>query len=79
MPHFDSFLFKSLLAFITGQCLAQYYPHIAFSSLFVFLGLCFVIADGSNGSWNLDRWRKSCDRNGIAFKATRDGAVSISL
>lgn len=43
MPHFDSFLFKSLLAFITGQCLAQYYPHIAFSSLFVFLGLCFVI------------------------------------
>ena len=38
-----------------------------------------VIADGSNGSWNLDRWKKSCEMNGVVFKATRDGAVSITL
>jgi len=38
-----------------------------------------VIADGSNGPWDFERWRKSCSDANIIFKTTPNGAIQISL
>lgn len=38
-----------------------------------------VIADGSNGPWDFERWEKSCTNAQVKFKTTRDGAIAISL
>ena len=38
-----------------------------------------VIADGSNGPWDFERWQESCLKANVPFKSTRKGAVQISL
>jgi competence protein ComEC len=39
-----------------------------------------LIADGSNGPWNLALWEKTCAEQGVEFYNTREkGALRISL
>jgi hypothetical protein len=39
-----------------------------------------LIADGSNGPWNLALWEKTCTEQGVEFYNTREkGALRISL
>ena len=39
-----------------------------------------LVADGSNGPWNLALWGKTCAEQGVEFYNTREkGALRISL
>jgi len=37
-----------------------------------------VVADGSNGPWDFESWKASCNKEGIAFYTTAEKAVSFT-